>query len=145
MNQAHYNKLRHMYLSANINQSIFKSTSCTIQEGKATIGLDLSKDYYHALGAAHGSIYFKLLDDAAFFAASSLVLDVFILTTSFHINFLRPVSSGQLIAEGTIKFSSEKLVIAESHLFNDAGKEIAFGVGHFTKSKVPLSEDIGYA
>ena len=82
---------------------------------------------------------------SAFFAASSLVLDVFILTTSFHINFLRPVSSGQLIAEGAIKFSSEKLVIAESHLFNDAGKEIAFGVGHFTKSKVPLSKDIGYA
>lgn len=145
MNQKHYDKLSRMYLSANINQCIFTSTTCTIQKGRATIGLDLSEDYHHALGAVHGSVYFKLLDDAAFFAASSLVQDVFILTTAFHINLLRPVSSGPLIAKGSSKFSSEKLLIAESYLYNEDGKEIAFGTGHFTKSSTTLSETIGYA
>ena len=39
----------------------------------------------HAAGAVHGSYYFKVLDDACYFAANSLVSDVFVLTVSFVI------------------------------------------------------------
>ena len=46
--------------------------------------------------------YRKLLDDATFFAASSLVDDVFVLTASFNIYFLRPISAGTMTARGTI-------------------------------------------
>ncbi|MCO6491386.1 MAG: PaaI family thioesterase [Phaeodactylibacter sp.] len=78
-----------MYLQANVNTRIFDTTTCLISEGEAEIGMRISDKYFHALGAIHGSVYFKLLDDAAFFAVSSIVRDVFVLTTSFNINILR--------------------------------------------------------
>ena len=144
MNRAHFEKLERMYLQANVNTMIFDTTTAKISEGEAEIGLTISEKYFHALGAIHGSTYFKLLDDAAFFAVNSVVKDVFVLTTSFNINIVRPVNKGLLTAIGEIKFASKSLFIAESILFNEEGKEVAFGTGNFMKSKVVLSSKIGY-
>jgi len=85
-----------------------------------------------------------LLDDAAFFAVNSIVKDVFVLTTNFNINLIRPVSEGVITAIGKIKFKSKNLYIAESSLLNEKGKEIAFGTGHFAKSNTKLTKEIGY-
>jgi acyl-coenzyme A thioesterase PaaI-like protein len=41
-----------------------------------------------------GSVYFKMLDDAAFFAVNSIVEDVFVYTVSLNVQLLRPVASG---------------------------------------------------
>lgn len=142
--EEHFRKLERMYLQANVNRMIFDTTTCRISEEEAEIGLRISEKYFHALGAIHGSVYFKLLDDAAFFAVNSIVRDVFVLTTSFNINILRPASEGLLTAQGKVRFRSRTLFIAESTLYNEAGKEIAFGTGNFVKSSVRLSEDIGY-
>ena len=49
------------------------------------IDLTISDKYFHALNAIHGTVYFKLLYDAAFFAANSVVKDVFVLTSSFNL------------------------------------------------------------
>ncbi len=144
MEQAHYNKLEKMYLDANIQQHIFETTTVKISEGQAEIGLTIAEKYYHALGAIHGSIYFKLLDDAAFFAVNSHVHDVFVLTTSFNINIIRPVSNGTIKAIGKLRFASRNLFIADATLYNQEGKEIAFGTGQFTKSRIALTPDIGY-
>ncbi|MCB0376840.1 MAG: PaaI family thioesterase, partial [Sinomicrobium sp.] len=67
-----------------------------------------------------------------------------LLTTSFHIHFIRPVVSGTVSATGKLKYQSENLFVAEAALFNARGKEIAFGTGNFMKSKIELSEKIGY-
>ncbi|NAS31756.1 hotdog fold thioesterase [Flavobacteriaceae bacterium R38] len=140
----HYKKLERMYLNANFNKEIYESTQIEIGEETATIKLTIVPKYFHALGAIHGSVYFKLLDDAAFFAVNSVVKDVFVLTTNFNINLVRPANSGVITATGKVKFKSKNLFIAESTLLNEEGKEIAFGTGHFAKSKVALSEEIGY-
>lgn len=144
MNKAHFEKLERMYLQANVNTMLFDTTTCKIGEGEAEIGLDISEKYFHALGAMHGAVYFKLLDDACFFALSSLIDDFFLVTTSFNINFVRPVNSGLVKAVGKVKYKSKQVFVAESILYNEAGKEVAFGTGNFTKSKIMLSEDIGY-
>ncbi|NQX91928.1 MAG: PaaI family thioesterase [Flavobacteriales bacterium] len=133
-----------MYLSANINTQVFDSTTCSIEEGKAIIGLTVEPKYFHALGAIHGSVYFKLLDDAAFFAASSLVDDVFILTASFSLDFLRPVNQGVIRAEGKVLSTGNRSIEAESTLYNQDGKVVAKGKGVFVKGKNALSKDIGY-
>ena len=133
-----------MYLGAKFNEKIFPTTECEIEQEKATISIDISDTCFHALGAIHGSIYFKLLDDSSYFAAHSVVTDFFLLTSSFNINILRPVNSGKITAIGKLKFKSRRLFIAESTIYNDAGKEIAFGTGNFMKSKVELTEKIGY-
>ncbi len=140
----HYRKLERMYLNANFNKEIYESTQIDIKDQTATIKLTIVPKYFHALGAIHGSVYFKLLDDAAFFAVNSIVKDVFVLTTNFNINLIRPANTGIITATGHVKFASKNLFIAESSLVNEEGKEIAFGTGHFAKSKVTLTEEIGY-
>jgi len=55
------------------------------------------------------------------------------------------VSSGVMTAIGKVRFRSNTLFTAEATLYNEAGKEVAFGTGNFAKSKVQLSEDIGYS
>ncbi len=143
-NKEHYRKLERMYLNANLNTEIYDTTECKIDFETAEIGLTISEKYFHALGAIHGSVYFKLLDDAAFFAVNSIVEDAFVLTTSFNINLIRPANKGKIRAVGKVKFKSRNLFVAESILYNENGKEIAFGTGNFAKSKVQLSEEIGY-
>ena len=142
----HYKKLERMYLEgAAINAAFYESTKINIQEGKATVSLELDPKYFHALGALHGSVYFKLLDDAAFFAVNSIVPDVFVLTTNFNTNIIRPVSKGLITSVGTVKFASQNLWIAESSICDYKGREIAFGTGHFARSKVALTSEIGYS
>ena len=144
MNQDHFRKLERMYLRANMNTHIYQSTTCVISHETAEIGLTIEEKYFHALGAIHGSVYFKLLDDAAFFAVNSIVEDKFVLTTSFNLNLLRPANEGKITSVGRVKFKSKSLFTAESTLFNEAGKEIAFGTGNFALSKIDLTEEIGY-
>ncbi len=143
-NNNHYQKLEEMYLKANINTDLYATTTVNIKEGYSEVGLTISKNYFHALGAIHGSVYFKLLDDAAFWAVNSIVYDFFCLTTSFNIHITKPVSSGKLLAKGTLKFKSKNIFFAKSSLFNEKGDEIAFGTGSFCKSKVLLDPSIGY-
>ena len=144
MSSEHYRKLERMYLRANINVEIFDTTTVKISEKKAEVELDISEKYFHALGAIHGAVYFKLLDDAAFFAVSSIVKDVFVLTTSFNLNLIRPVNKGLIKSIGKVKYHSGNLFVAESILYNEEGKEIAFGTGNFAKSKIKLTDEIGY-
>ena len=144
MDTNHFQKLTNMYLQAKFNTEIYESTECLIEEEKATISLTISDKYFHALGALHGSVYFKLLDDSAFFAVNSIVPDFFVLTTSFNVNLIRSVSAGKITATGKLKFKSRNLFVAESTLYNEDGDEIAFGTGNFAKSRVALTEEIGY-
>ena len=144
MSQEHYSKLKNMYLSANINNEFFETTQCEISDQQAEISIEISDKYFHALGAMHGAIYFKLLDDSAYFAANSVVKDVYVLTTSYTVHFVRPVTEGRIRAVGKLKFASKNLYIAESHLYNEKGKEVAFGTGHFAPSKNLLSEIESY-
>ncbi len=140
MNKNHFERLEHMYLKANINTDMFDTTTAKITQGKAEIGLTIEEKYFHALNAIHGSVYFKLLDDAAFFAVNSLVEDAFILTTSFNINLIRPANKGKLTSKGEVKFQSKNMFVAESTIYNEDGKAIGFGTGNFVKSKVLLKD-----
>lgn len=142
MNLAHYKKLQQMYLSAPINQ--FFQPTINVSEGETEISIELTKDYHHAAGAVHGSVYFKMLDDAAYFAANSLELEFFMLTTSFTTYLTRPVSSGLMRAVGKVVNQNHSQIIAESVVYNDSGKEIGRGNGVFMRSKNLLSSITAY-
>ncbi len=144
MDSTHYRSLEHMYLASKINTMIYDTTTVHIGEGAAEIGLTLSEKYFHALDAMHGSVYFKLLDDACFFAVNSLVSDVFVLTASFEIQLLRPEHSGKIIAHGNVIERGDRKFKASAVLTNQHDKELARGTGIFVKSKTPLSPEIGY-
>ena len=123
-----------MYLDANINTKHFSSVGIQIEDGEATITLDADSSYFHALGGVHGAVYFKLLDDAAFFAVASKVEDVFILTASLSIDFLRPVQEGKLKAVGKFIKQGNKSFTAEAVLYNEEGKMIGKANGTFART-----------
>ena len=100
---------------------------------------------HHAAGAAHGTIYFKMLDDAAFYAANSLVTDRFLLTTAFNLNLTRPIVAGPLIAEGRWVSGRRRVFVAEARLLDGEGEEYGRGTGTFMRSRIALAELAGYA
>ena len=138
----HYVALEQMYMAAPINS--FYSPRIDVSDSEAVIEIDLSEKLFHAAGAVHGSVYFKMLDDAAFFAANSLEREVFVLTTSFTTYLTRPVSAGILRSVGRIVHRSKSQFIAEAVVYNSAGVEVGRGNGIFVRGKSPLSEALGY-
>ena len=67
MKEEHYRKLENMYLRARSQNSYYHDISIDIKDNETTITLPVVDKYFHALNAMHGSVYFKLLDDASFF------------------------------------------------------------------------------
>ena len=70
----HFRSLERMYHSAPINQSV--PSRLVVQQGEAEVRMKVGPKYWHSAHAMHGSLYFKGLDDAAFFAANSVVTDL---------------------------------------------------------------------
>ena len=142
--EIHWRKLERMYLSAPVNQQVYTGITIAISEQKAELTLTVDEKYFHAARAIHGSVYFKLLDDAAFFAVNSIVDDVFVYTVSFNVQLLRPVSQGIIRSFGELKFKSTNLFIADSTLLDENNKVLGRGSGNFMRSKILLTEEIGY-
>jgi uncharacterized protein (TIGR00369 family) len=117
----------------------------SIEKGRAELIIPVRPEFFHAAGAVHGAVYFKALDDAAYFAANSLVEDVCVLTVSFDVHLIRPIREGHLRAMARVLHYSPRLILAESLVFDARDREIARGTGNFMRSRIPLSEDIGYA
>lgn len=140
----HWRALESLYASAPVNR-LFRSTLSIIGEGAARIEFLVEPDCYHAAGAAHGTIYFKMLDDAAFYAANTLVTDRFLLTTSFNLHFTKPVRAGRVVAEGRWISGRRRVFVAESRLVDEDGEEIGRGTGTFMRSHIALSGLAGYA
>lgn len=143
MTQAHFEKLVAMYDGAPIN-GWFRPRLRIPEEGRAEIEMTVREDFHHAARAIHGAVYFKALDDATFFAVQSLVTDAFVLTSTFQLYFLRPVSEGLLLARGQVVSRSKRLYVAEGVLLDSRGKEVARGSGTFLPSTVNLDHDLGY-
>jgi uncharacterized protein (TIGR00369 family) len=139
----HFRALEKMYAAAPINQ-LYKSTMI-VSEGASEIELELSNQFHHSGGGVHGSVYFKMLDDAAFFACNSYEKEVFVLTTTFTTYLTRPVSEGKLKAVGKVVNKNKSQFIAEAIVYDSQGKEIGRGNGIFVRSNFPLEQAEGYS
>lgn len=142
--EIHFRKLERMYLSAPVNIRLYNGITIAISDQKAELTLKINENFFHAANAIHGSVYFKMLDDAAFFAVNSIVKDVFVYTVSFNVQLLKPVSSGIIKSIGELKFKSSNLFIADSTLLDENNKLVGRGSGNFMKSKIELTHEIGY-
>ena len=140
--QGHFRKLERMYHAAPINQ--FFAPKLVVSEARAEVSIPVRREFFHAAHALHGSVYFKALDDAAFFAVNSLLEDRFALTVTFNIYLIRPVSEGTILATGRVVHHSKRLYVAEAVLVDSAGVEIARGSGTFMISSIALTPEIGY-
>ena len=140
---AHYRALESLYAHAPINR-FFASSLQVAEAGIARISFTIDERYFHAGGAAHGTSYFKMLDDAAFYAANSLVTDRFLLTTQFNVLFTRPLGAGPVVAEGRWISGRRRVFVADARLIDADGEEAARGTGTFMRSRIPLADLPGY-
>jgi|SRR5262245_4328205 len=142
LDASHLRKLEHLYAVAPVSR--WYGASIEITDGEATVRIPIRTEFHHAARAVHGSVYFRALDDAAFFAANSRVIDVLVLTVSFTVHFTAPVSEGELRAHGQVVHAGGRLLVAESELRDHQGRLLAKGSGTFVRSSIPLTPEIGY-
>lgn len=142
--EAHFRALESLYRSAPIN-ALFDSRLSIDAPGVARISFEIDDRVFHAAGAAHGTSYFKMLDDAAFYAANSLVSDAFLLTTAFNLLFTKPLKAGPVIAEGRWISGKRRVHVADARLIDADGEEAARGTGTFMRSRIALATLPGYA
>ena len=140
---SHFRALESLYRSAPVN-GLFQSDIEIVEPGVARIRFDVDPETFHAAGAAHGTLYFKMMDDAAFYACNSLVSDRFLLTTAFNLMFTRPLKSGTVTAEGRWISGRRRVLVGEARLVTAAGEEAARGTGTFMRSHIALSGLDGY-
>tara|TARA_A100001037_G_scaffold304463_1_gene341321 strand:+ start:7692 stop:8156 length:465 start_codon:yes stop_codon:yes gene_type:complete len=136
--ELHWRALERMYLGSPIN-TIYEP-SISVRHESAEISILIQERFFHAAGAIHGSVTWKMLDDAAFFAVASVVDDVFVLTTSFTSYLTRPVSEGKLRSLGRIVNRNRSQIVAEAVAFDQDGREVGRGSGIFVRSKQSLAE-----
>ena len=141
--EAHLRALEALYDSAPINR-LFQSRLILPDAGRSEIRFMVANESFHAAGAAHGTLYFKMLDDAAFYAANGLVSDRFLLTTAFNLHFTKPMRSGEARAEGRWISGKRRVFVAEARIVDSEGEECARGTGTFMRSHIALSGLDGY-
>jgi uncharacterized protein (TIGR00369 family) len=142
MNTKHYRALEKMYLLGPINE-IFPP-EIQISDRTATISIEVKPEYFHVLGALHGSVYFKLLDDSAAFAAGSINDQSPMVTVSFTTQISRPASRGRVKAIGNIVKLDGRKVYVESVMYDEHENEIAKGNGIFLPAKIRLKDIEAY-
>ena len=141
--EAHLRALESLYVSAPIN-GLFASTIELAEPGRSRIRFTVSDASFHAAGAAHGTLYFKMLDDAAFYAANGVVSDRFLLTTAFNLHFTKPMRGGEAVAEGRWISGKRRVFVAEARIVDAEGEECARGTGTFLRSHIALAGLPGY-
>lgn len=140
--EEHFRKLERMYAPGPINA--FFRPSLRVGHGEAEVRIPLRPEFHHSAGAVHGAVYFKALDDATFFAANSLVTDVFVLTARFEIAFLRPVVEGEVRAVARVSDASGRRIVVDGELQDASGTVIGRGRGEFARSRIPLDPSVHY-
>ena len=141
--EAHFRALESLYRSAPINDG-FRSELEIVEAGLARIRFDVEERHFHAAGAAHGTLYFKMMDDAAFYACNARVSDRFLLTTAFNLMFTKPLRPGPAVAEGRWISGKRRVLIGEARLIDSDGEEAARGTGTFMRSSIALAGLAGY-
>ncbi len=139
----HHRKLERMYATAPVN-ALYGHPVLRVDEGTASLSFEVGPQHHHAARGMHGSVYFKALDDAAWFAVASLVEDVFVLTATFEVELLRPFGVGTVRAVGRVTARGERFE-AEAELVDEAGRVLGRGRGQFARARSPLGPDVGYA
>lgn len=138
----HWRRLENMYHSAPVNR--YFEPTLEIAEGTTRLRIPVKPSSFHSAGSLHGSVYFKALDDAAFFAALSLEPEVFVVTTSFTTYLLAQVTEGELEASGRVQSRTGRMFVAESVVHCD-GRVVARGNGLFSRTQIRLDSIATYA
>lgn len=112
--------------------SVYYQPQTEVGEGTAVVTITVRPEFLHGGGLVHGSVYFFVMDDAATFAANSLVTEGnFFMTSAFNMHFLRPTNAGMIKATATVVNRSRRRMLVDVVAEDDNGRLLARGTGTF--------------
>jgi uncharacterized protein (TIGR00369 family) len=99
-----------------------------IELDTATIKLNLGKCHLQPFGIVHGGVLATLIDTATFWSVFLRIPeDAGLVNVDLKLNYLRPVTSGQLKAQGIAIKSGKSISYAEAKVFDADGELVAHG------------------
>ncbi|HEY5294979.1 MAG TPA: PaaI family thioesterase [Gaiellaceae bacterium] len=109
-----------------------------VAEGRVVFQLDVGPQHASPLGTVHGGVLCDVADAAMGCAHASLLGEGESFTTlELKINFLKPVWSGLLTAEGTVLKSGRTVGLTECRITDESGSLVA----HATSTCMTLRGD----
>jgi acyl-CoA thioesterase len=91
-----------------------------IKENYSKLRIPWKKDLLQLQGVAHGGVLASIADAAVAIALFSLVdLNDIISTVELKINYLAPIKSGEIIAEGRIVHKGSRIALGEVEVRNE--------------------------
>ena len=95
-----------------------------VRQGYAKVSMPLAKKVQNGMGLAHGGSIFSLAD-IAFGVAANEGSPYFVVTLNTSIEYLRPGSTGPLVAEARCIRSGKKIQHYEVNIYDGTGTLIA--------------------
>ena len=101
-------------------------------EGKIQVIIDVNDNLKQFYGNVHGGVIATLLDTSIAVAINQeLGEGEGAATVEMRINYLRPVNTGRLRAQGKIIQKGRKIIVGQGEIKDDADNLIAFGTATF--------------
>jgi len=95
---------------------------------RAVLDLDTARCHLQAFGIVHGGVMATLIDTATFWAVYMRIPEESgLVNIDLKLNYLRPVESGLLIAEGRAIRSGNSISYAETNVLNEKRELVAHG------------------
>jgi len=102
--------------------------------GEATAEVTFRDDFQGWAGIVHGGLVATVLDEALVYAAAAKGLRC--VTGEITVRFIKPASTGvSYTLKGRFVEDKGRIVLAESELLDDRGKEVATATGKLFKIK----------
>jgi uncharacterized protein (TIGR00369 family) len=98
----------------------------SVDRGRAVLDMEAGPQHWNPMGGLHGGILCDLTDAAMGIAyASTLAEGESFATVELKINFLRPIKTGHLVAEGWVVGGGRTLGYTEAEVRDDDGNLVA--------------------
>lgn len=95
-------------------------------DGCTTVEMEITGKYWNPMKTLHGGVYCDLADAAMGFSfLTTLNEDELFTTVDLRINYLKPVTTGKLIASSKIIKRGKRLGYMECEIVNEQGKLVA--------------------
>ena len=99
-----------------------------IELDEAQVELEVGRNHLQPLDTVHGGVLATLIDTATYWAAFlALPEDTGLVNVDLKLNYLRPVSSGVLIAEGRCLRAGRTISYAEAQVTDGDGRLVTHG------------------
>lgn len=106
----------------------------SIEPGKATLSLRIREDFKQNAGVVHGGVIAALIDSATAFAILPLLQpDERTTTVDLTISYLRPLTSGDMVATARVLRAGGRLLAVSADLLDNEGNLAATALSTYIK------------